>query len=231
LEIRQVVNAIFYIVRSGAQWRMLPNDYPKWSSVYYYFRKWTKAGIWQQIHDRLRAKVRQKDGRHKHPTAGSIDSQSVKGTLVPGIRGYDANKKVNGRKRHLLVDTLGLVLKAKVTTANVADRDGARLLLKDPLRSSKCLRKIWVDGAYRGKLLDWVAERFKFRLAVVPKPKAQSGFQVLPRRWVVERTFAWLASQRRLSKDYERLTQTSEVFIYISMMHLMLKRVARGANY
>lgn len=181
--------------------------------MYYYFRKWVKTGIWQQVHDRLRAEVRRKAARHKHPTAGSMDSQSVKGTLVPDMRGYDANKKVKGRKRHLLVDTLGLVLKAKVTAANVADRDGARALLKGPLGSGKGLRKIWVDAACCGKLLDWVTEPFKFRLAVVLKPKEQAGFQVLPRRWVVERTFAWLDGQRRLSKDYERLIRTSEAII------------------
>ena len=179
---------------------MMPKEYPKWSSVYYYFRKWTKNNVWKQIHDVLRAKMRQKEGRHKHPTAGSIDSQSVKGSLVPGVRGYDANKKIKGRKRHLLVDTLGLVLTAVVTPANMQDRDGARQLLKRLPGSCKCLRKIWVDAAYRGKLVDWVADKFKFHLDVVTKEKDQCGFQVLPRRWVVEHTFGWLNCQRRLTQ-------------------------------
>lgn len=231
LDMREVINAIFYVTRSGIQWRMMPKEYPKWSSVYYYFRKWTRAGLWEQLHDRLRAEVRKKRKRHKHATGGSIDSQSVKGTLVPGLRGYDANKKVKGRKRHLLVDTLGLIMTAKVTTADIQDRDGARLLLKRLPGTAKCLRKIWVDAAYRGKLVDWVASRFKFKLEVVVKDKGQPGFQVLARRWVVERTFGWLSAQRRLSKDYERLIETSEAFIYIAMTHLMLKRVSRGSNY
>ena len=230
LDMRQVVNAIFYITRSGIQWRMLPKEYPKWSSVYYYFRKWKKDRVWQRIHGVLRAKVRQRAGRHKHPTAGSLDSQSVKGTLVPGIRGYDANKKIKGRKRHLLVDTMGLMLKVVVTPANVQDRDGARQLLKRLPGSCKCLRKIWADAAYRGKLLDWVVDKFKFCLDIVAKEKDQCGFQILPRRWVVERTFGWLICNRRLNKDYERLIDTSEVFIYISMTHLMMKRLARNAN-
>jgi putative transposase len=214
LEMRAVVNAIFYVVHGGIQWRMMPKEYPNWSSVYYYFLKWTKNGIWKQIHDILRAKMRQKEGRHKHPTAGSIDSQSVKGSLVPGVRGY------------VLVDTLGFVLAAKVTPASVQDRDGARQLLVSLPGHCKCLRKIWVDAAYRGNLVDWVAEKFKFRLDVVTRDKDQPGFHVLPRRWVVERTFGWLNGQRRLSKDYERLQETSEVFIYISMSRLMLKRLA-----
>ncbi len=209
---------------------MLPREYPKWSSVYYYFRRWTKSGFWQQIQDRLRAEVRRKRNRHKHATGGSIDSQSVKGTLVPGLRGYDANKKVKGRKRPLLVDTIGLVMKAKVTTADMQDREGARLLLKHLPGTAKCLRKIWVDGAYRGKLGDWVSTHIKFKLEVVSRDKGQCGFQVLPRRWVVERTFGWLSAQRRLSKYDERLIETSETFIYIAMTHLMLKRISRGSN-
>ena len=152
----------------------------------------------------------------------------MKGTLVPGLRGYDANKKVKGRKRHILVDTMGLIMKAKVTTADIQDRDGARKLLKRLPGTCKCLRKVWVDAAYRGKLVDWVASHFKFRLEVVNKEKGQRGFQILPRRWVVERTFGWLYIQRRMSKDYERLIESSEAFIYISMTQLMLKRVARA---
>jgi len=222
-----VVNAILYVVVGGIQWRMLPKEYPKWQSVYSYFRTWKHSGTWRRIHDTLRAKVRQRAGRHKQPTGGCLDSQSVKTTAVPGPRGFDKAKLVNGRKRHLLVDTLGLLMSIRVTTASVQDRDGARLLLSRLDGSCKKLRLIWVDGGYRGQLLDWVAERFRFRLRVVPRPKEQKGFVVLPRRWVVERTFAWLNHHRRLSKDYEGLMSTSETMVYIAMIRLMLRRLAR----
>jgi putative transposase len=228
LDMRVVVNAILYIVVGGIQWRMLPKEYPKWQSVYYYFRCWRDDGTWQRIHDTLRAAVRRKAGRHKQPTAGCLDSQSVKSTAVPGPRGYDKAKNVNGRKRHILVDTLGLLLVVVVTAACVQERDGAKLLLYRLTGACKKLRRIWVDGGYRGpSLFDWVAQHCRFCLQVVLRSDDQTGFVVLPRRWVVERTFAWLNHQRRLSKDYERLTSTSEAMIYIAMIRLMIRRLAR----
>jgi len=228
LEMRMVVNAILYIVVGGIQWRMLPKEYPKWQSVYSYFRCWRDDGTWQRIHDTLRAAVRRKAGRHKHPTAGCLDSQSVKGTAVPGPRGYDKAKNVNGRKGHILVDTLGLLLVVVVTTACAQERDGAKLLLQRLTGACKKLRRIWVDGGYRGpSLFNWVAQHCRFCLQVVLRSDDQTGFVVLPRRWVVERTFAWLNHQRRLSKDYECLTATSEALIYIAMIRLMLRRLAR----
>jgi putative transposase len=228
LDMRMVVNAIFYIVKTGAQWRMLPKEYPKWKSVYHYFRLWRNEGTWQRIHDNLRAKVRQRAGRHKHPTAGSLDSQSVKTTAVPGVRGYDAGKQINGRKRHILVDTLGLLLAILVTPASVQDRDGARLLLTHLGGFCKKLRLIWVDGAYRGQLLEWVAQHCRFRLQPVLRSDDHKGFVVLPRRWVSERTFAWLGHYRRMSKDYEVQTSSSEAMIYIAMIQVMLHRLARS---
>jgi putative transposase len=227
LDMRQVVNAILYVVVGGIQWRMLPREYPKWQSVYSYYRDWKRSGTWQRIHDTLRAKLRQRSGRHKQPTAGCLDSQSVKTTAVPGVRGFDKGKLVNGRKRHILVDTLGLLLVVVVTAASVQDRDGARLLLSRLRGAGKKLRLIWVDGSYRGQLLDWVAERFRFRLRPVLRPDGQKGFAVLPRRWVVERTFAWLNQHRRLSKDYEGTESSSEAMVYIVMIRLMLRRLAR----
>ena len=228
LEMREVVNAILYLVVGGVQWRMLPKEYPKWPSVYHYFREWRQNDLWERIHDTLRARVREKAGRHKHPTAGCIDSQSVRMTLVPGLRGYDAGKHVIGRKRHLLVDTLGLMLGVLVTAASVSDPAGARQLLSGLGGFCKNLRKIWADGTYRGELLNWVAARFRFRIVPVLRPEGQKGFEVLPRRWVVERTFAWFDAHRRLSKDYEVLTETSSTMIYIAMTRLLIRRLAPG---
>jgi len=225
LDLRTVVEAILYLLATGCQWRYLPKDYPCWQSVYYYFRKFERSGKWRLIHERLRAEVRQKSGKHKHPTAGSIDSQSVKTVGASSCFGYDAGKKVKGRKRHLLVDTLGLVLNAVVTTADVQDRDGCRLLLRRLSGNAKKLRKIWVDGGYRGLLIDWVAVHFKFVLTVVLRSDKCKEFRVLPKRWVVERTFAWLSHHRRLSKDYEVFPQTSETLIYLAMTRLMLRRI------
>lgn len=226
LEMREVVNGILYLVVGGIQWRMLPKEYPKWPSVYHYFREWREKGLWKRIHDTLRARVREKAGRHKHPTAACIDSQSVEMTLVPGLRGYDAGKHVMGRKRHILVDTLGLVLGVAVSAASVSDPAGARQLLSGLGGFCKNLRKVWADGTYRGELLAWVSARFRFRIEPVVHPKGQKGFQVLPRRWVVERTFAWFDANRRLSKDYEVLTESSTAMIYIAMTRLLIRRLA-----
>lgn len=225
LDMRLVLNAIFYVVVGGIQWRMLPREYPNWKSVYHYFRQWRKDGTWQRIHDTLRAQVRQQAGKHKHPTAASLDSQSVKCTHIKGTRGFDNGKKIKGRKRHLLVDTLGLVLAVLVTGADVSDPAGARALLSWLCGACKKLRLIWVDGTYRGQLLDWVAQRFKFRLQPVLRSDDQKGFVLLPRRWVVERTFGWLNLCRRLSKDYEELPQTSETLVYLAMIRIMAGRL------
>ncbi len=225
LDLREVVNAILYVLATGVQWRYLPTDYPKWQSVYYYFRKFERDGTWLLAHEQLRAEVRRSIGKHKHPTAGCLDSQSVKTVGVSSCFGYDAGKRVKGRKRHILVDTLGLLLIVLVTVADTQDRDGAKLLFRRLSGSCKKLRKVWVDGGYRGELLDWVKSHFKFALSVVLRIEEQSGFYVLPRRWVVERTLAWLNHHRRLSKDYEVFPKTSETFILIAMTRLMLRRL------
>ena len=173
--------------------------------------------------------MRRQAGRHKQPTAGCLDSQSVKSTAVPGSRGYDKAKNVTGRKRHLLVDTSGLLMAVVVTPASVQERDGAILLFQRLTGACKKVRRIWVDGGYRGpRLADWVAQHCRFVLHCVLRPADQKGFAVLPRRWVVERTFAWLNHHRRLSRDYEVLTTTSEAFVYIAMIHIMVRRLARA---
>ena len=222
---REVVNAILYVLVGGIQWRMLPLDFPRWPSVYYYFRLWCRQGVWKRLHDTLRALLRQHLGRHKHATAAILDSQSVKATHVPGARGYDVGKNVCGRKRHVLVDTLGLVLAVLITTADVSDAQGARWLLASLEGFCKKLRLIWVDGGYRGELVTWVAQCFVFKLVPILRSDKATGFQLLPRRWVVERTFAWLGMHRRLAREYEEYPLSSENFVYIAMIRLMARKL------
>jgi putative transposase len=227
LNMRLVVNAIFYVVVGAIEWRMLPREYPKWPRVYAYFASWRHDGTWQRIHDIVRAHVRRRAGRHKHATAGCLASQTVKRAARPGPRGFDAGKQCRGRKRHVLVDTLGLLLVVVVTAASVQDRDGARLVLGCRRGAWKTVRRVWVDGAYRGQLLDWGWSHARLTLQVVRRPDAQRGFVVLSRRWVIERTFAWRGQARRLSKAYEQLPRSSEAVIYMTMIRLMLRRLAR----
>jgi putative transposase len=226
-DMRQVVNGLLYLLRSGCSWRMLPKDFPPYTTVHEYYLRWRKDGTVIRIHDALRRQVRTEAGRDPEPSAGVIDSQSAKTTEVGGEHGYDAGKKINGRKRHLLVDTMGLVLRVVVHTANIQDRDGARLLLAKAKGLFPRLQRIWADGGYAGKLIGWLQETCGWVLEIVKRSDVVKGFKVLPRRWVVERTFGWLGRYRRLSKDYERLPESSEAMVYWAMIRLLVRRLAR----
>jgi putative transposase len=255
--LRAILDAVFYVLKSGCPWRLLPREFPPWKTVYDWFRKWRIDGTWERLNAELRELLRTRLGRDPKPSAAIVDSQSVRTTGVGGQqRGFDPAKKVEGRKRHLLVDTEGLVLQARVHSARVPDQDGIKLLLEPVSQRLGCLSHLWVAAGYQGRARRWAEEVLGVSVEVVhkpPKPVPEEvakrwaeewakegkdvdwqrimppkGFRVLPRRWVVERTFAWICHNRRMAKDYERLCATGEAFVYAAMTRLMVRRLARA---
>src|ERR1700736_813830 len=220
---RLVLDAIFYLVSGGIAWRALPREFPPWQTVYSTFRRWVGTGAWQRVHDALRDRVRVLVGRKATPTAAIIDSQSVRGadTVPAASRGWDNGKKVGGRKRHIAVDCLGLLLAVVVTAASVQDREGAHPLLALLRERFSTIVLAWADGGYAGRLLTWAAQALRLTVTVVKRTDKMTGFVVLPRRWVVERTFAWISKPRRCVRDYEALPACHEAMVHLAMIITM----------
>ncbi|AIA01448.1 Tn5741 family transposase [Streptomyces noursei] len=227
---RAMLDAIRYLVDNGIKWRAMPVDFPPWDRVYAFFRRWRDHSLVKEFHDRLRDRVRQKAGRDAQPTAGVIDSQSVKADAVVGSdsRGFDGGKLINDRKRHVVVDTLGLLLAVMVTAADTGDRTAAHVLLEQVADAHHRLALVWADGGYTGSLVEHCLTALALVLAVVKRSNNMRGFVVLPKRWIVERFFAHLMRTRRLVRDFERRTSSAEAMVYWSMILLMTRRLARS---
>ena len=218
--LKKILEAMFYVVKTGCHWRMLPKCYPKWQLVYYYFSKWRDLDIWQDLNDMIREQVRQKLGKKATASVGIIDSQSVSTTTRGGLRGIDGNKKVKGRKRHIVVDTQGNLLTVLTHVANIHDSKGADLVFKRLSENIRGIKKIFADSGYRGQLIERAKIKYGYSLEIVKKTTKA----ISPKRWIVERTFAWMQSFRRLSKDFEYLLESSEAMVYLASLRLLLNK-------
>jgi transposase len=227
---REIVDAIRYLVDNGCKWRALPADFPPFQTVYGFYRRWAAAGVITAIRDRLRQAVRERLGRCPNPVTIIIDSQSVKAaeTVSADTRGYDAGKKINGRKRHVVVDTKGMIVAVMVTPANVTDRDAAREVLLRLCLEHPEITQVWADQGYSGELVTWAKDTLGLMLRISKRPPGQIGFKVLPRRWIVERSLSWITQARRLVRDYERLPRHSEALVSWTAITLMTRRLTRA---
>ncbi|GAA2845655.1 IS5 family transposase [Actinoplanes cyaneus] len=230
---RLVLDSIFYVLRSGGAWRLMPHDLAPADAAHRWFTAWRRDGTWDRIHDALRRRVRVAAGREPEPTAAILDAQSIKSSEGGEARGFDMGKRTSGRKRHLVVDTMGLILVVIVTSASVNDRPGGRRILQHLAQTFRAIALVWADGGYANSidstLLSWANDKLGIVLQIVKRTDDVKGFKVLPRRWAVERTFGWLVRNRRLARDYERLTANSEAMIKVAMIRLMTIRLAGQA--
>lgn len=225
---REIINAMLYVTRTGIPWRYLPHDFPPWDLVYHYFQEFTRKGIWDKIGETLRRRARRQEGKEPTATAGSMDSQTVAATATGGAHGYDGGKKLRGRKRHIVVDTLGLIVAVHISSADVQDRDAALPVLQKAAEMEPTLQVVWADGAYQGPRVQAASKQTGIDVEITHGGQKGEGFRLAPKRWVVERTFGWLHWDRRLNRDYEKTVASAETFVKLGFIGVILNRISVG---